>query len=40
MAGVARGKSRAVGPDTIGGVIFHGITAILVILLLMKALAV
>ena len=38
MVGVARGKSRAFGPGAIGGVVVHGVTAILVIFLLFKAL--
>ena len=36
--GVARGKSRAFSAGNIGGVVFHGITAILVLFFLFKAL--
>ncbi|MFC1820879.1 hypothetical protein ACFLZG_07350 [Thermodesulfobacteriota bacterium] len=38
MVGVARGKSRAFSLGNIGAVVFHGITAILALFLLFKAL--
>jgi hypothetical protein len=38
MVGVARGQSRAFSGKNIGGVLFHGITAILVLFFLFKAL--
>jgi len=38
MVGVARGKNRALSAGTAGGVAFHGVTAILVLFLLFKAL--
>jgi hypothetical protein len=39
MAGVARGKSRAFSAANVGGVVVHGVTAILVLFLLFKALS-
>jgi hypothetical protein len=38
MVGVARDKSKAFNVGNIGGVAFHGITAILVLFFLFKAL--
>jgi len=38
MAGVARGQSRIYSPANIGGAVFHGLTALLTLFLLMKAL--
>lgn len=38
MAGVARGKMSGLGGAALGGYAFHGVTAILALYLLMKAL--
>jgi hypothetical protein len=38
MVGVARGQSRVLSRNTIGGVIVHVVTAIAVLFLLFKAL--
>jgi len=38
MVGVTRGKSRIYTPENIGGVAVHGLTALLALFFLMKAL--
>jgi hypothetical protein len=38
MAGVIRGKDSGVSPAVLGGYLFHGVTAILALWLLVKAL--
>jgi hypothetical protein len=38
MAGVIRGKDSGVSPAVLGGYLFHGVTAILSVWLLAKAL--
>ena len=39
MVGVARGKSKTFSKDTLGGVIFHGVTALAALFLFFKAVA-
>lgn len=39
MVGVARGKSKTFTKDTLGGVAFHGVTALVALLLFFKAMA-
>ena len=37
--GVARGKTKTFGKDTLGGVLFHGVTALVALFLFFKAMA-